>query len=71
MQTSTKEASCAEQNKTGGAPFLIIAGEHHTMECYIDDGHGNLISGKQLARECIEEWVRILESEGLATRRRS
>jgi hypothetical protein len=35
------------------------------MDCVIDDGKGNQISGKQLARECLAEWQRILQSEGL------
>ncbi len=41
------------------------------MDCMIDDGHGKLISGKELARECIAEWERILASQGLATVRLS
>ncbi len=39
------------------------------MDCIIDDGHGHPISGKQLARDCIAEWERILQSQGLATAR--
>lgn len=41
------------------------------MDCMVDDGHGNLISGKQLARDCIAEWERILASQGFTTARRS
>jgi hypothetical protein len=41
------------------------------MDCMVDDGHGNPISGKKLARDCIAEWERILTSQGLATQRRS
>jgi hypothetical protein len=41
------------------------------MECMVDDGHGNLISGKKLARDCIAEWERILTAQGLATARQS
>jgi hypothetical protein len=44
---------------------------HLEIDCILDDGAGNLISGKQLARDCITEWERILESEGLATARLS
>ena len=39
------------------------------MDCFIHDGFGNLISGKKLARDCLAEWMRILESQGLATAR--
>lgn len=41
------------------------------IDCIIDDGHGTPISGKRLALDCIAEWGRILESQGLATARRS
>jgi hypothetical protein len=41
------------------------------MDCLINDGFGNLISGKKLARDCLAEWLRILESQGLATARLS
>jgi hypothetical protein len=44
---------------------------HFEMDCTIDDGHGSPISGKQLARQCIAEWVSILESQGLNTMRLS
>ena len=40
-----------------------------TMDCLVHDGFGNLISGKKLARDCLAEWLRILESQGLATAR--
>jgi hypothetical protein len=36
------------------------------MDCIIDDGHGHLISGKQLAAECVAEWERILRAQGLS-----
>jgi hypothetical protein len=39
------------------------------MDCLIHDGFGNLISGKKLARDCLAEWLRILESQGLPTAR--
>lgn len=35
----------------------------------VDDGHGGLLSGVQLARACIAEWERILGAQGLATAR--
>jgi hypothetical protein len=41
------------------------------IDCIIADGYGKLISGKQLARDCIAEWERILQSQGLATARSS
>lgn len=37
------------------------------MECMIDVGYSELISAKQLARDCIAEWEQILKSEQLAT----
>lgn len=41
------------------------------LDCIVDDGTGRLISGKQLAKDCIAEWERILSSQGLATSRQS
>ena len=50
----------------------IVPGQGiNDMDCLIDDGHGNLISGKQLGHECIAEWERILQSQELATERLS
>jgi hypothetical protein len=50
----------------------IVPGEgRFEMDCMIDDGHGKVIPGKQLARDCIAEWERILKSQGLATERLS
>jgi hypothetical protein len=50
----------------------IVPGQgRFEIDCMIDDGHGNLISGKGLARDCIAEWERILSSQGLATARLS
>jgi hypothetical protein len=47
--------------------------QRHTgkMDCLIHDGFGNLISGRKLAHDCVAEWLRILESQGLATARLS
>jgi hypothetical protein len=39
------------------------------MDCLVQDGFGNLISGTRLAQDCVAEWLRILESAGLATAR--
>ncbi len=39
--------------------------------CYIDDGNGQQVVGRELARRCVAEWERILGSQGLATDRRS
>jgi len=33
-------------------------------ECYIHDGTGQVISGQQLARDCVTEWESILEGNG-------
>jgi hypothetical protein len=41
------------------------------MDCFIDDGTGKQISGMQLARDCVSEWERILQSVGLAIAPRS
>lgn len=35
------------------------------IDCIVNDGHGNQISGKELAEQCIAEWERILQSQGL------
>lgn len=42
-----------------------------SMDGWIDDGAGNHISAKSLARQCIAEWERILQGHGLATARMS
>ena len=51
----------------------ITPGSDHPAEldCLIDDGMGRLISGKQLARDCVAEWERILTATGLNTARMS
>jgi hypothetical protein len=49
----------------------ITPGESSTIDCIVQDGFGNPISGKQLARDCVAEWERILKSEQLNTTRRS
>jgi hypothetical protein len=36
------------------------------MDCVIDNGQGQLISGKKLAADCLAEWERILQSLGLS-----
>lgn len=41
------------------------------LDCMIDDGLGNPVSGKQLARDCIAEWEGILQAQGLAIERMS
>jgi hypothetical protein len=51
--------------------IVIRPGESSTMDCMIDDGFGRLISGKQLARNCLEEWEAILNAENLNTTRLS
>ena len=49
----------------------IVPGGPTIMDCLIDNGAGELVSGRMLAHQCIAEWVSILESQGLATARRS
>jgi hypothetical protein len=50
----------------------IVPGQgRFEIDCIIDDGYGKSISGKRLAMDCISEWERILESQGLATARLS
>lgn len=51
----------------------VIAPEHGRYEhdLIVDDGGGGELSGKQLARDCIVEWERILAAHGLAIARRS
>jgi len=51
--------------------ITITPGELIAIDCMVEDGQGNLISGKQLARDGIAEWERILRSEELNTTRRS
>jgi hypothetical protein len=41
------------------------------LDCIVDDGSGKLISGKQLATDCVAEWERILGWQGLAIARQS
>jgi hypothetical protein len=60
----------------GGARFESTESKHQSgilvgVDCWIDDGTGNRLSGKQLARKCIAEWEQILQGHGLATARRS
>jgi hypothetical protein len=48
--------------------ITIVPNEgRHEMDCVVDDGHGNSISGLQLARDSIAEWERILAANGLKT----
>ena len=51
----------------------LIAPEQgrYEIDVVFDDGSGGTRSGKELARECIAEWERILTAHGLATERRS
>jgi len=49
----------------------ITPGQSTVMDCFIDDGEGNLISGKELARRCVGEWERILQAHGLTIDRLS
>lgn len=50
--------------------ITIKPGESTTMDCMVEDGHGNRISGRELARDCVGAWEQILQSEGLNTTRR-
>jgi hypothetical protein len=49
----------------------ITPGGPTDFDCLIDDGNGQLLSGKRLAHDCIAEWEHILRSQGLATARLS
>jgi hypothetical protein len=60
----------------GGARFDSTESTHESgflvrVDCWIDDGTGNRLSGKELARKCITEWEQILQGQGLCTARRS
>jgi len=49
----------------------ITPGQPIVMDCFIDDGEDNLISGKELARRCVAAWERILQEQGLTIDRLS
>jgi hypothetical protein len=51
--------------------IVITPGESTHIDCLIDDGYGPLISGKQLARDCLQAWIDILNAEHLNTTRLS
>jgi hypothetical protein len=60
----------------GGARYESTEATHESgflvrVDCWIDDGAGNRISGKELAQKCVAEWEQILTGHGLATARRS
>jgi hypothetical protein len=48
-----------------------ISGFVVNIDCWIDDGSGVRIPGKEFARKCIAEWEQILRGHGLAIARRS
>jgi hypothetical protein len=54
---------------TGAEHYLveitIVSGGSSTTDCIVQDGLGNPLSGKQLARDCVNEWEGILQSENL------
>jgi hypothetical protein len=45
--------------------ITIVPGESSTIDCIVQDGFGHPISSKQLARDCLKEWERILQSKNL------
>lgn len=51
--------------------MVVEPGGQCDIDCIIAAGDDEQMSAKQLARECIAEWERILQSEGLATARLS
>jgi hypothetical protein len=60
----------------GGARYdstesRLVDGFVVSMDGWIDDGTGKRISAKDLARKCLAEWVRILQSHGLTIARMS
>ncbi len=73
----TKHLKLTDPSSGAGAAHLYVDMNivpergRFEIDCIIDDGHGTQISGKRLAVDCIAEWERILESQGLATTRRS
>jgi hypothetical protein len=60
----------------GGARYDSTESIHESgfvmsVDCWIEDGAGKRISGKDLARKCIAEWEQILAGHRLAIARRS
>ena len=60
----------------GGARYhstesTLVGGFVVAIDGWIGDGNGQQISAKDLARQCLEEWERILQSHGLAIARMS
>jgi hypothetical protein len=58
----------------GGARYhsaesTLVDGFVVTIDGWIDNGSGLQISAKHLARQCLGEWERILQSHGLAIAR--
>jgi hypothetical protein len=51
--------------------ITIVPGGSSTIDCIVQDGFGNPTSGKQLARDCVKDWERILQSQQLNTTRLS
>jgi hypothetical protein len=62
---------CTKPTRHSHVDIVIKPGEQLELDCIIDVGCNQQMSAKQLARECVVEWERILQSEGLATARTS
>lgn len=73
----TKHLNLSHPSSGAGAAHLyvdmnIVPGRgRFEIDCILDDGHGAQISGRRLALDCIADWERILQAQGLATVRRS
>jgi hypothetical protein len=48
--------------------YTIFAGQNRDseVECLVDDGQGNQVPAKQLARDCLQQWEQVLGNAGLA-----
>jgi hypothetical protein len=55
----------------GYTNMTIVPGGETTLDCMIEFPDGLLRSAREIARECMAEWERILIAEGLATGQRN
>jgi hypothetical protein len=71
MCNGTKHLGARQGASHDHVDTTIVPGGPIIRDCLIDSGAGQLVSGRMLARQCIAEWVSILQSQGLETARRS
>jgi hypothetical protein len=69
MCNGTKHLGARQGASHDHIDTTIVPGGPIIRDCQIDNGAGQLVSGKLLAHQCIAEWVSILQSQGLATGR--